>query len=405
LFRFLTAGESHGQALTVIIEGLPAGLPISSEDIDKDLIRRQGGYGRGDRMKIERDHAEVLSGVRHGLTIGSPIAMLIRNRDWVNWQSRMSPTPVAEPGEPVTRLRPGHADLPGALKYGFQDVRNVLERASARETAARVAAGAVARQFLDQFGIKVASFTLSIAAIEAQVDEEIDWEKVERSPVRCPDAKAEQLMIEAIDAARAAGDTVGGVFEVRAMGVPIGLGSHVHWDRRLDGLVAQALMSIQAVKAVEIGLGLGVASHRGSAVHDVIQYTTPPRGVGTGAAKESSPWHHLSNRAGGIVGGMSNGEPIVARAAVKPIPTLAKPLPSVDLLTGESVIAHFERSDVCVVPAAGVVGEAMLAIVLADAFLAKFGGDSLGETARSYRAYMDEIRCAREQSSIPASAE
>jgi chorismate synthase len=369
--------------LVVIIEGVPAGLPLDEEYIARDMARRQGGYGRGGRMQIERDHAEILSGVRLGLTMGSPISLLIQNRDWENWKEIMSVSPLEKEIEPVTRLRPGHADLAGAIKYHQADVRPILERASARETAARVAVGAVARRFLLEFGIEIHSQVAAIGGHWAKLlPEPIDWARVEASPVRCADPEAERLMIAAIDAAREAGDSVGGVFEVVATGIPIGLGSHVHWDRKLDGRIAQAFMSINAVKGVEVGAGFAQANMRGSQVHDVIEPQTP------GAER---PWRHISNRAGGIEGGMSNGEPIVVRAVVKPIPTLAKPLPSVDLRTGEQVQAHFERSDVCVVPAGGVVGEAALAIVLVDAFLEKFGGDHLAETQRNYQGYLKTI--------------
>lgn len=380
MFRYLTAGESHGKALTVIIEGMPAGLPLDEGYIARDLARRQGGYGRGGRMAIEHDQAEILSGVRHGLTLGSPISFLLHNRDWENWREIMGISPPAQEVKPVTRLRPGHADLAGAIKYSQSDVRNILERASARETAARVAVGAVARRFLQEFGIEIHSHTLAIGGKWAGAADEIDWEAVEASPVRCADKEAERLMMAVIDEAKAAGDTVGGVFEVIATGVPIGLGSHVHWDRRLDGRIAQAVMSINAVKGVEIGSGFAATGLWGSRVHDVIQPHAPGE----------RRWRHATNRAGGIEGGMSNGEPVIVRGAVKPIPTLSKPLPSVDLATGEVVQAHFERSDVCVVPAAGVVGEAMVASVLAQAMLEKFGGDSVKETLRNYRACLEE---------------
>jgi len=387
VFRFLTAGESHGKGMVAIIEGLPAGLPLDEEYIARDMARRQGGYGRGGRMQIERDHAEILSGVRLGLTMGSPIALFIQNRDWENWQETMSVSPLDKEIEPVTRLRPGHADLAGAMKYDQADVRPILERASARETAARVAVGAVARRFLAEFGLEVHSQVVAIGGQWAKpTSEPVDWAKVESSPVRCADPEAERLMIAAIDAAREAGDSVGGVFEVVATGVPIGLGSHVHWDRKLDGRIAQAFMSINAVKGVEVGVGFAQADMRGSQVHDVIEPQTP---------EAERPWQHATNRAGGIEGGMSNGEPIMVRAVVKPIPTLANPLPSVDLRTGELVQAHFERSDVCVVPAGGVVGEAALAIVLADAFLEKFGGDHIAETQRNYQGYLKTIGVRR----------
>lgn len=378
-FRFLTAGESHGRALTAIVEGVPAGLALDEEYIARDLKRRQGGYGRGGRMKIEQDRAEVLSGVRYGFTIGSPISLLIWNRDWQNWQETMAVGPVARPAEPVTRLRPGHADLAGTMKYGQDDVRPVLERASARETAARVAAGAVARRLLEEFGIEVRSHTAAIGGVWAD-KEAVDWDRVEGSPVRCGDAEAEKKMTGAIDRAKEAGDSVGGVFQVVATGVPIGLGSHVQWDRRLDGRIAQALTSINAVKGVEIGAGFALADLKGSEAHDVIRHDHLQR-----------RWAHATNRAGGIEGGMTNGEPVVVNAVVKPIPTLGKPLPSADLRTGEVAEAHVERSDACVVPAAGVIGEAMLAMVLADALLEKFGGDHVSETLRNFHGYLEAI--------------
>ncbi len=380
--RFLTAGESHGKGLTVTLEGRPAGLPLTEEYLERDLRRRQGGYGRSKRQQIEQDHAEIIAGVRHGLTLGSPLALFIRNRDWENWGEVMQAEPFEGDVKRVTRLRPGHADLAGAMKYGFDDVRNVLERASARETAARVAVGAVCRRLLEEFGVAVHSHTVSIGDVFAPVDGEPDWAAVEESPVRCADPEASERMVRAIDAAREAGDTLGGVFEMRATGVPIGLGSHVMWDRKLDGLLAQAVMSIHAVKGVEIGGGFALTSTPGSEAHDVI---LPPE------KWDGHPWRRVTNRAGGLEGGMTNGEPVVVRGALKPISTLSKPLPSVDLLTGEEIQAHYERSDVCTVPAAGVVGEAMVAIVLAGAMLEKFGGDRLEETRRNYEAYVQTI--------------
>ncbi len=378
MLRFLTAGESHGKGLSVIVEGMPAGLPLTENHIAADLRRRQGGHGRGGRQQIEQDHAQIISGVRHGLTLGSPIAFSLENRDWVNWQETMAVGPVPGPVEKVTRLRPGHADVPGVMKYFQDDVRPVLERASARETAARVVVGAVCRRLLEEFGVAVHSHSVRIGAVEAHVEGEPDWKAVEASSGRCADKAAETSMIEAIDAARDDGDSLGGVVEVWATGVPIGLGSHVHWDRKLEGLLAQALMSIHAVKGVEIGGGFGLAAQRGSQVHDVIL---------PAAEWGDRPWRRASNRAGGIEGGMTNGEPVVARAALKPISTIRKALPSADLASGESVEAHFERADVCVVPAAGVIAEAMVCIVLARALLEKFGGDHLEETRRNYRAY------------------
>lgn len=378
-FRMLTAGESHGKGLTMIVEGLPAGLSLSEADIEPDLIRRQGGYGRGGRMKIEKDHAEITAGVRHGYTLGSPLALWIQNRDWVNWTEKMAIDPVEAEIERVTRMRPGHADLPGAIKYGFDDVRNVLERASARETAARVAVGAVGKRLLEEFGVEFHSHTLSIGGVRSNVPDRIDWAAVEADPVRSADSAAGEAMVAAINAAKPDGDTVGGEIEVRVTGVPLGLGSHVHWDRKLDGRIAQAICSINAFKAVGFGLGFDGANLRGSKVHDVILPIERWQG---------HPWTHATNNHGGIEGGISTGEPIVVRAAVKPIPTLAHPLPSVDLDTGEEVLAHYERSDVCVVPAAGVVAEAMVAIILADAWLEKFGGDTLDESRSNYERYL-----------------
>jgi chorismate synthase len=412
-FRFLTAGESHGKALVAIVEGMVAGLPLAEDYINKDLRRRQHGYGRGARMKIEEDKAEVISGIRYGLTTGSPIALSIANRDWPNWQQQLSVSPVEKESEPVTRPRPGHADLAGVTKYGLNDIRPVMERASARETAARVAVGAVARRFLEELGIAIYSQTLAIGHVgcesftshysepstcchserseesrraqgRSREESTVDWQKVESSPVRCADAGLEKAMITAIDEAKARGDTLGGVFEVTAVGVPVGLGSHVSWDRRLDGGIAQAMMSINAVKGVEIGAGFALAELRGSQAHDIIE--PAPRSEAKGR-----PWRHVTNRAGGIEGGISNGEDIVVRAAVKPIATLVSPLPSIDLRSGEATEAHCERSDICVVPAAGVIGEAMLAIVLADACLEKFGGDNLKETLTHYRYCLGDI--------------
>ncbi len=385
MFRFLTAGESHGPSLTVIVEGIPAGMPFRREEVDAHLRRRQGGYGRGGRMKIERDAVEVLSGVRHGHTLGSPITLRIENRDWANWREPMSADPIDEPTEPVTRVRPGHADLTGALKYGQSDVREVIERASSRETAARVAVGGICRQLLAAFGVELHSHVLSVAEVGYAPDAEPDpreadaafWERVEASEMRCADPDLTARMIERILAGKREGDTCGGVFEVLATGVPVGLGSYSQWDRRLSGRVAQALMSIPSAKGVEIGVGFRAAGLPGSRVHDVVRHDA------------EHGWHHLTNNAGGIEGGISNGEPVVARVAVKPIPTLAHPLPSVDVRTGENFdVARYERSDVCVVPAAGVVGEAMLAIALVDAWIEKFGGDSLAEMRRNYEGYL-----------------
>jgi len=369
--RFLTAGESHGPALTVIVEGLPAGLTIDRASIDADLRRRQGGYGRGGRMKIESDSVEVLSGIRHGKTLGSPVSLLIRNRDHDNWRDVMSPDPQppeAKKRRALKHPRPGHADLSGALKYLTDDLRDVLERASARETTARVAAGGLARALLGAAGIEVRSHVVRIG--KAAATDTASWEAlatVEASSVRCVDATAAAAMVAEIDAAKKAGDTVGGVFEVVAHAVPPGLGTFAHWDRRLDGRLAQALMSIHAVKAVSLGAGFRGGDTPGSAFHDEILFEE-----GRGLVRPS-------NRAGGLEGGITNGEELRAQAVVKPIPTLLIPLRSVDLRTKEPQMASVERSDTCVVPAAGVVGEAMVAFVLADALLEKFGGDSLTE--------------------------
>jgi chorismate synthase len=380
--RFLTAGESHGQALVAILEGIPADLEITEGYIASDMHRRQGGYGRSRRQQLEVDRAQILGGVRHGRTLGSPIAMLIANRVWEDWQEVMQVGPYDGDPKKVTRLRPGHADLAGAMKYGFDDVRNVLERASARETAARVAVGAVCRRFLEEFGVAVHSHTTSIGDVHATLDGEPDWAAVEENAVRSADPAAGERMIAAIDAAKEAGDTLGGTFEMWATGVPIGLGSHVQWDRKLDGQLAQAVMSIHATKGVEIGPGFAVAAGPGTEAHDVI--LPPDRWDGR-------PWRRETNRAGGLEGGMTNGEPVIVRGALKPISTLSRPLPSVDLHTGEPIQAHYERSDVCTVPAAGVIGEAMVAIVLARAALEKFGGDSLDETKRNFEAYRKTI--------------
>ena len=386
MIRWFTAGESHGQGLVIIVEGIPAALPIDEEYIAVHLGRRQKGYGRGGRMLIEQDYAKIMSGVRHGKTLGSPIGMTIENKDWANWLEAMAVGNVENPSQEgrnrrVTRIRPGHADLPGTMKYGFDDVRNSLERASARETAARVAAGAVAMRFLEEFGIVMRSHVISIGSVWSEQKDEIDWDLVEQSPVRCADEKAAEKMMLEIDAAKEAGDTVGGTVEIIAENVPIGLGSHVHWDRKLDGLISQALMSINAVKAVSIGPGWDIIGEWGSKVQDVIEPVSDPE----------HPWQRKTNRAGGLEGGMTDGMPVVARFAIKPIATLHNPLPSVDLDTGEPVQAHFERSDVCQVPPAGVIGEAMVALVLANAFLEKFGGDSIPETLHNYEGYIKTV--------------
>ena len=388
MIRWFTAGESHGQGLMIIVEGVPAYLPLDEEYIAYHLGRRQRGYGRGGRQQIERDHAHIQTGVRHGYTLGSPIGMLLENRDWVNWQDAMAVEYVENPSQEgrsrrVTRIRPGHADLPGAMKYGFHDVRNSLERASARETAGRVAAGAVAMRLLEEFGIKLHSHVISIGRVKADppAHDAIDWEAVEESPVHCADEAAAVKMMAEVDAARAAGDTVGGTVEVIAENVPIGLGSHVHWDRKIDAKIAQALMSINAVKAVSIGPGWELAEAWGSEFQDVIEPVTDP----------DRPWRRKTNRAGGTEGGMTSGPPLAARFVIKPIATLHNPLPSVDLDTGEPVQAHFERSDVCQAPPAGVIGEAMVALTLADAFMEKFGGDSIPETRRNFEGYQATV--------------
>ncbi len=386
MIRWFTAGESHGQGLVIIVEGVPAALPISEDYIGVQLARRQRGYGRGGRMLIEQDRASIISGVRHGNTLGSPIGMTMENKDWVNWQEAMAVEYVENPSQEgrnarVTRIRPGHADLPGTMKYGFDDVRNSLERASARETAARVAAGSISMRLLEEFGIKLHSHAISIGPVWAEPQGTVDWDEVEESPVRCADAEAAGRMMLEIDEAKEAGDTVGGTVEVVAEGVPIGLGSHVHWDRKIDARIAQALMSINAVKAVSIGEGWVAISRRGSEFQDVIEPVTDP----------DNPWQRNTNRSGGTEGGMTTGMPVIARFAIKPIATLRNPLPSVDLDTGEPVQAHFERSDVCQVPPAGVIGEAMVAMVLADAFMEKFGGDSIPETRRNYEGYMKTV--------------
>jgi chorismate synthase len=384
VFRFLTGGESHGPSLSAVIEGLPAGLTIDFEEVNRQLKRRQGGYGRGDRQKIESDTVEVLSGVRFGRTLGSPITLLVRNRDFDNWKDRMSVTPVQSAIPPIVEARPGHADFAGMLKYSTNDLRNILERSSARNTAALVAVGAICRGLLRECGIRVLSHVVVLGGIEAALPAAPDYEAVERaaeaSPVRVADPQAEAKIIAAIDAAGARGDTLGGVFEVVAIGCPPGLGSHVHWDRRLDSRLAAALMGIQAIKGVEIGMGFGVAYRPGSQVHDEI-FHDPATGFSRSA-----------NNAGGLEGGMTNGEPIVARAAMKPLSTLKSPLRSVNMETRQAVTAHFERSDVCAVPAAAVIGEAMVGIVVCEAVLEKFGGDSMEELLRNLRSYQDAIR-------------
>tara|TARA_Y100000814_G_scaffold83498_2_gene55682 strand:+ start:1342 stop:2514 length:1173 start_codon:yes stop_codon:yes gene_type:complete len=383
-FRWLTAGESHGKGLSAIIEGIPAGLEISEELIASDLLRRQGGYGRGKRQQIEQDRAEIISGVRHGKSIGSPIALTMINKDHqnANWQTRMSIEPVDDEVEKTTLLRPGHADLVGTQKYGFDDVRPILERSSARETAARVAVGAVARTLLRVLGIEIRSHTLSIGNISAKTGASINWSIVEKSPVRVADKSSEQAMIQEIDAARTELDTLGGVFEVRASGLPMGLGSHVHWDLKLDGLIAQAVMSINAVKAVEIGEGIDNSFGKGSEVMDVILPES---------AWELRKWERMSNRAGGLEAGITNGQDLVVRGFLKPISTVPKKMPTADLISGKETESFYERSDVCVVPAGGVVGEAMVAIVLANSVLEKFGGDSIKELTQNFENFQKTV--------------
>ncbi len=386
MLRVLTAGESHGPQLTILVQNLPAGLPVLAEDINVDLARRQKGYGRGGRQQIEHDCVEIVAGVRHGRTMGGPVAMVVKNLDWPNWQGRMDVEPVAEPPDPVTRLRPGHADLAGVVKFGHDDVRNVLERASARETASRVAAGALGKVFLRQFGIEIRSHVLRVGPALASVPEALTvardavtdpwWALVEESPLRSADAAFAEQATELIKAARTAGDTLGGVFEVIAYGVPIGLGTYAQWDERLDARLAAAMMSIQSIKGVELGDAFANAGRHGSEAHDVIDYDA------------EKGWIRPTNRAGGLEGGITNGAPLVVRGAAKPISTLIHPLPSIDYATRERSIAHVERSDVCVLPAAGVVGEAMVAIVLADAMRIKFGGDSLDDALSSFRAFL-----------------
>jgi len=389
MLRFYTAGESHGQALVATLMGLPAHVPVDFAYVNRELKRRMGGYGRGGRMKIESDTAQFLSGVRHGETIGSPIAILIENRDWKNWQESMSVEDLPETREkykPVMSPRPGHADLAGCLKYNFPDARYVLERASARETAARVAGGALAKLFLMQFGIRIASHTVALGSV-ALPDIPIPFERIlalrdcEEILLSCVDEEVEARMKAEVDKATQERDTVGGTFEVIAESVPVGLGSCAQWDEKLDGQLAHAVMSIQAVKAVEIGTGIGNAATPGSGVHDEIGYD-----------RQGKHFIRKSNRAGGLEGGITNGEPIVVRGYLKPISTLRRPLESVDFATRETVKAAYERSDVCVVPAAGVVGEAMVALVLARSFLEKFGGDSLEETRHNFDAYLDQVR-------------
>jgi chorismate synthase len=381
-FRFVTSGESHGPGLTAIVEGMPAGLELSPEDIDRDLARRQLGHGRGGRMKIEKDRADVLSGVRHGRTLGSPITLRVNNRDYQNWEERMNPWPVDAEVDEVHLPRPGHADLAGVMKYGFTDVRNVLERASARETAARVAAGALAKSLLGAFGVTVFSHVTRIGSVAAPDRDDLtpaDFEGVDESPVRCLDADVSAAMVAEIDTARKANESLGGVFEVIAFGLVPGIGSHISWEERLDGRLAGAIMSIQAMKGVGIGDGFDLAGRVGSQSHDEIFWS------------EEQGFFRETNRAGGIEGGMTTGDPVVVRAAMKPLPTLTKPLRSVDLATKAPAAALRERTDSCTVPAAGVVGEAMVALVLAAAYREKLGGDHIDDTRAALRAYEERI--------------
>ena len=388
MLRFETAGESHGECLVAILTGLPAGIPVSLEAINRELWRRQQGYGRGGRMKIETDRVEIVSGVRHSATIGSPIAVVIRNKDWQNWTDAL-PVEDADGAEekkkPVTRPRPGHADLAGCIKYNFKDARYILERASARETTARVAIGGIAKALLKEFGIEVLSHVVAIGPVHA--DKPVQWEQIAELSRRdeillgCVDPTVEQRMKEVVDEAYRTGDTVGGIFEVVAHNVPPGLGSHTSWDSRLDGRLAQAIVSMQAVKGVEVGSAYEGATSFGSRVQDTIHYD-----------KVDSRFVRGANRAGGLEGGITNGQDVIVRGLLKPISTLRRPLESVDLITREPSKAAYERSDVCVVPAAGVIGEAMVALVLAQAFLDKFGGDSLTETRRNFNGYVEQVK-------------
>jgi chorismate synthase len=388
MLRFETAGESHGEWLVAMLTGLPAGIPITIDAVNRELWRRQQGYGRGGRMKIESDRAEVVAGVRHSRTIGSPVAILIRNRDWENWSETLpveDSAGAAEHRKPVTRPRPGHADLAGGIKYNFHDARYILERASARETAARVAVGAIAKALLGEFGIAVLSHVIAVGRVRleraVEFGELVELSRRDSVLLGCVDAAVEARMKEEVDEAYRTGDTVGGVFEVVAHGVPVGLGSHATWESRLDGRLAQAVVSIQAVKGVEIGSAAAGAASFGSEVQDTIQYDREARAFTRGA-----------NRAGGLEGGITNGQDVVVRGLLKPISTLRRPLESVDLETREPALAAYERSDVAVIPAAGVVGEAMVALVLAQAFLEKFGGDSLEETRRNFAGYLEQVR-------------
>ncbi len=389
---FHTAGESHGPALTALVEGVPAGLPLLAEHVDAQLARRQMGYGRGRRMVIETDRIQFLAGVRAGRTLGGPVAMQVANKDWRNWEAIMDPAPRPEDETPegrkrqVTRVRPGHADLAGYLKYDREDARDILERASARETTARVAAGAVARRLLEELGIRIGSHLLHLGGVDAAVPATLPDDlnaAADVSPLRCLDRMAEQEMIARVDAAKKAGDTLGGICEVVVTGLPVGLGSHVSWDRKLDGRLAQAICSIHAVKGVEMGMGFGLARVKGSEAHDAIDPAPGRPHTGNVARR--------SNRAGGLEGGITTGEPLILRVAMKPIATLMSPLPTIDARTGAVADAAAERSDVTAVPAMGVIAEAMTALVLADAVLEKFGGDSLGEVRRNFEGYLARV--------------
>ncbi len=384
--RFTTAGESHGPGLVAVLEGLPAGLELTPEDIDRDLARRQLGHGRGGRMKIEKDRAEVTSGIRHGKTLGGPIALRMANRDYANWEERMNPWPVEAAVEEVHLPRPGHADLAGVQKFGFTDVRNVLERASARETTSRVAVGALAKVFLRALGVEIRSHVLRIGVVTAPPPDGLgadDFEAVDESPVRCLDAAASEAMVAEINAARKANESLGGTYEVTAFGLVPGIGSHLSWDERIDGRLAQAVMSIQAMKGVGIGDGFDLAGRVGSAAHDEI-FHSPERG-----------FHRETNRAGGVEGGMTTGDPLIVRGAMKPLPTLTKPLRSVDIATKEPAQALRERTDSCTVPAAAVVAEAMVALVLAEGYRAKLGGDHIDDSLAALRAYEERIEWRR----------
>ena len=396
MLRYFTAGESHGPCLTILIDGVPAGFPIDVAGINHDLWRRQQGYGRGGRMLIEKDEVQIRAGIRWGETLGSPVAFGIENRDWKNWTKKMSPSPADRDEKiAVTKPRPGHADLTGVLKYDRSDIRDILERASARDTVSRTAAGSFAKQLLAPFGVRVMGYIRSIGSVAASLDGlsyEETYARSEESPVRTADAAAEEKMIALIEECKKEGNTLGGIFEVVALGLPPGLGSHSQWDRKLDGRLAQALMSIQAIKGVEIGLGFEMARRRGSQVHDEI-FFDPEKMVSEGTPRiVPTGFYRGSNNSGGTEGGMSNGAPLVVRVAMKPISTLMSPLQSVDLRTKQIADASVERSDVCAAPAAAVVGESVVAFELANAFLEKFGGDSLGEIKRNYESYLERIK-------------